>query len=259
MKTPYAPDRLRSYWLAHKGLLIVMILSGFGCNMLNAAVVIEQGQMLDQLILTGPGMALLEAAGQFLLLVLVVQLLRAIKRWTTRRFASVTCAAMRSALLTAVLNGRIDTEAGDLLNRGMQDVELCTDGMRKLTTELFDTGVLMASTLIAMIRCDLRLTLLSVISIPLAMLTASLLKKRIVSMNARVRHQAGSLHSLTLEFCTHTALYRISGTDPINRRRYHLQLNRYQSLATLPTAGQSGWERSISAVCPMPKNAVCSA
>ena len=42
-----------------------MILSGFGCNMLNAAVVIEQGQMLDQLILTGPGMALLEAAGQF--------------------------------------------------------------------------------------------------------------------------------------------------------------------------------------------------
>ena len=97
MKTPYAPDRLRSYWLAHKGLLIVMILSGFGCNMLNAAVVIEQGQMLDQLILTGPGMALLEAAGQFLLLVLVVQLLRAIKRWTTRRFASVTSAAMRSA------------------------------------------------------------------------------------------------------------------------------------------------------------------
>lgn len=143
MKTPYAPDRLRSYWLAHKGLLIVMILSRFGCNMLNAAVVIEQGQMLDQLILTGPGMALLEAAGQFLLLVLVVQLLRAIKRWTTRRFASVTCAAMRSALLTAVLNGRIDTEAGDLLNRGMQDVELCTDGMRKLTTELFDTGVLL--------------------------------------------------------------------------------------------------------------------
>ena len=159
MKTPYAPDRLRSYWLAHRGRLIVMILSGFGCNMLNAAVVIEQGQMLDQLILTGPGMALLEAAGQFLLLVLVVQLLRAIKRWTTRRFASVTCAAMRSALLTAVLNGRIDTEAGDLLNRGMQDVELCTDGMRKLTTELLDTGVLMASTLVAMIRCDLRLTL----------------------------------------------------------------------------------------------------
>lgn len=147
MKTPYAPDRLRSYWLAHKGLLIVMILSGFGCNMLNAAVVIEQGQMLDQLILTGPGMALLEAAGQFLLLVLVVQLLRAIKRWTTRRFASVTSAAMRSALLTAVLNGRIDTEAGDLLNRGMQDVELCTDGMRKLTTELFDTGVLLGGDL----------------------------------------------------------------------------------------------------------------
>lgn len=44
-----------------------------------------------------------------------------------------------------------DDKVGNILTRAISDVDLCVEGMRKFTTEVFDTGVLMVSYVIVML------------------------------------------------------------------------------------------------------------
>ena len=53
----------------------------------------------------------------------------------------------------------------------------CVEGMRKFTTEVFDTGVLMVSYLIALLFYDVKITALSILFIPIAMAFARKIEK----------------------------------------------------------------------------------
>ena len=49
--------------------------------------------------------------------------------------------------------------AGAMMTRAISDVDVCVEGMRKFTTEIFDTGVVMAAYLVMLFIYDWRLTL----------------------------------------------------------------------------------------------------
>ena len=53
---------------------------------------------------------------------------------------------------------------------------IIVEGMRKFTTEVFDTGVLMLSYFISMLVYDVKITILASIFIPVAMILAEKLK-----------------------------------------------------------------------------------
>ena len=103
--------------------------------------------------------------------------------------------------------------------------------MRKFTTELFDTGVLMAAYLVSLLAYDVPITLLSVAFIPTAMFLAEKLKTVIYKYAVEWRKKSSEVASLTYETIDNAMLYRVRGLERDNIDRYEKELDDLQGKA----------------------------
>ncbi len=229
------PDKIINYWKRDRLVAAFIIIFGLGYNIAAILVPIYQGKLLDAL-LRGDSLAdLLSRAVFFVLLIAIIQLMRYLKRFYTRRFANQTSAVMRLMLYNSIIHKsftELEREnVGDLMTRVLADVDLCVEGMRKFTTEVFDTGVLMASYLVAMLYYDVKITLLGAIFIPVAMLIAEKLKTIIYKYAIDYRAKSSHITDLTYEYIENALLYRINGLERQRREKYHQELNDLQNKA----------------------------
>jgi ABC-type multidrug transport system fused ATPase/permease subunit len=145
-----------------------------------------------------------------------------------RKFANKTSATMRRMIYNHLINqpvSELDQEnTGNLMTRTISDVDLCVEGMRKFTTEVFDTGVLMLGYLIALVYYDPVITGLSVLFIPVAMFMAEKLKTSIVKYVVSYRKKSSEIADLTYDYVDNSMMYRITGMETENRLRYEQEL-----------------------------------
>ena len=73
------------------------------------------------------------------------------------------------------------------MTKAISDVDVCVEGMRKSTTEVFDTGVLFVSYLITLLCYDVKITLYACVFIPVAIFIAEKLKKIIFKFTKAYR------------------------------------------------------------------------
>jgi ABC-type multidrug transport system fused ATPase/permease subunit len=124
-----------------------------------------------------------------------------------------------------------DESIGNLMTRAVSDVDLCVEGMRKFTTEIFDTGVLMASYLISMLFYDIKITVLACLFIPVAMIIAEKLKSIIYKYSNAVRTQSSYIAGITYDSVDNAMLYRANGMEEQNRGKYASELENLQNKA----------------------------
>jgi ATP-binding cassette subfamily B multidrug efflux pump len=117
------------------------------------------------------------------------------------------------------------------MTRALSDVDLCVEGMRKFTTEVFDTGVLMASYFAAMLYYDVRITLTGAIFIPVAMLIAEKLKTVIYKYSLAYRKESSVNAGMTYDLIENAMLYRINGLEMQTWEKYRRELNDLQDKA----------------------------
>lgn len=67
--------------------------------------------------------------------------------------------------------------AGELMTKAISDVDDCAEGMRKFTTEIFDTGVALVGYVVMLFVYDWRLALFCMIFMPVSYVCAELMKK----------------------------------------------------------------------------------
>ena len=145
----FRPDRVLSYFRVEWFPLLLVTLSGLVYNIGLLAAPWFEGRLAQCLadILGGS-----EAAAQMALLVLayiavtlLVQAARFIKRFYVRRFANNINRRMKGILYANLVRqsrAALEKEgAGELMTKAIADVDDCVEGMRKFTTEVFDTGV----------------------------------------------------------------------------------------------------------------------
>ena len=147
----FCPDRVLSYFRVEWLPLTLVTVSGLVYNIGLLATPWFEGRLAQCLadILggseTAARMALLVLA--YILTILVVQAARFIKRFYVRRFANNINRRMKGILYAnLVRQSRTALEqegAGELMTKAISDVDDCVEGMRKFTTEIFDTGVAM--------------------------------------------------------------------------------------------------------------------
>jgi ABC-type multidrug transport system fused ATPase/permease subunit len=231
MKTPDPvrhPDRISSYWKAQWGLVIAITLSGIVFNASMSAGPILQGRLIDAIVSKNPTDALLLQAGLFAGVILLIQVIRFIKRFTVRIFANRTTAVMRLFIYNNIMNRDIallsDENTGDLMTRSVADVDICVEGMRKVTTEIFDTGVLMISYLVSLLVYDWKITLAACIFVPAAMALAERLKTVIAKYSKEARSQSSLVAGSTYENIDHIALLRVNGLEEKTRQAYYHEL-----------------------------------
>ncbi|MGI5979323.1 MAG: ABC transporter ATP-binding protein [Oscillospiraceae bacterium] len=225
MKTPELspvrePQKISSYLKREWKCLLLVTLTGlaFDGSMSYAAVL--QGRLIDAVASKSAFTVVGQKALTFVLVVLLIQTCRALKRYFVRLFANRTGARMRRMLYNSVFTQDVTalsgTSAGELMNRAVGDVDICVEGMRKVTTEIFDTGVLMASYLITMFTYDVKTTLFACMFIPVAMFIAEKLKAVIERTTKLARAQNGRVSDITLSNVENALLYRVNSA--FNRR-----------------------------------------
>lgn len=225
MKEPY---KIINYWKRESFVVACIIIFGITFNSATILGPIYQGKLIDSIVEGKELSFVIKLAVSFVLIIGITQLLRYFKRFYIRRFANSTSATMRLMIYNNIIHKSIEEldneNTGNLMTKAISDVDLCVEGMRKFTTEIFDTGVLMAAYLISMLTYDVKITLMSIIFIPAAMLLAEKLKTIIYKYSIDFRKKSSYVTSITYDAIENAMLYRANGLELNNRIKYDKHL-----------------------------------
>lgn len=229
------PQKIINYWKKEKFVVICIVLFGMSFNISIILGPIYQGKLIDSIAGGGSLSATFKLAAAFAAIIGAIQLLRYFKRFYIRRFANSTSATMRLMIYNSIMHKskpEIDNEdAGNLMTRAISDVDMCVEGMRKFTTEVFDTGVLMASYLISMLFYDVKITIIVGIFIPVAMLLAEKLKSVIYKYSIAFRQKSSEISGITYDAVENAMMYRANGVEAFNCKQYEEELEDLQNKA----------------------------
>ena len=238
-KQTFQPDRVLSYFQKEWKVLLIVTVSGLIYNLGLLAGSWFEGKM------TGCLVEILKGLGQFsdmMVLVLgyvtaiaVVQIARYIKRFYVRRFANNVNRRMKEILYASLVRksraSLREEGEGSIMTKAILDVDDCVEGMRKFTTEIFDTGVALAAYAGMLLWYDFRLALLCMIFPPISYMTAQKMKKMIQRTGAAYKEQSGYLSTATLDRAENAITYRVFGCEQERRQAYEENLISYEKSA----------------------------
>lgn len=229
------PDKIINYWKKEKFVVTCIVIFGLSYNITLVLGPIYQGKLIDSIAYKNSLTSIVMTAVIYVALIGITQFLRYFKRFYIRRFANSTSASMRLMIYNNIMNKSIseldDENMGNLMTRTISDVDLCVEGMRKFTTEVFDTGVVMICYIISLLVYDVKITLLSIVFIPIAMILAEKLKTVIYKYSSAYRIKSSEVTDITYDAIENSMLYRVSGTESLNRKRYGKELKDLQNKA----------------------------
>ena len=243
----FRPDRVLSYFKAEWLPLAFVTLSGLVYNIGLLATPWFEGRLAQCLadILggseTAAKMAMLVLA--YIVVTLAVQAARFIKRFYVRRFANNINRRMKGILYANLVRqsrAALEKEgAGELMTKTISDVDDCVEGMRKFTTEIFDTGVALVGYAVMLLVYDWRLALLSLLFTPFSYMCAAWMKKPVQRAGAAYKKAASALSAATLDRARNAVTYRIYGCEDARVEKYEEALNTYEKTAVRNNVWQS--------------------
>ncbi len=239
VKNVTEPDRILSYFKLELWPLTLVTVSGILYNGGMLAGPYFEGLLAQRLLDIINGYqdfySMVRLAITYLVVILFVQLMRSIKRFYVRRFANNTSRNMRHMLYNSLVNmskDELEQESlGTVMTKAIADVDTCVEGMRKFTTEVFDTGVVLVAYLSLLFFYDWRLALISCIFTPIAYFIAGRLKIRITRYNAEYKKSADTLNNATMDRISNAVTYRIYGSEPNRDIAYESHLKDYEKRA----------------------------
>ena len=238
-KKSFRPDKIMTYFRAEWKVLALITVSGLIYNLGLMAGPWFEGKMAGCLmqILTGAAKfpAMLRLALAYVIVIGTVQLARYIKRFYVRRFANNVNRRMKRILYrTLVHKSRVELEkegAGNVITKAISDVDDCVEGMRKFTTEIFDTGVALLGYVCMLLYYDWRLALCALIFPPFSYIIAEKMKGIVQRTGAAYKEQTGKLNAATLDRITNAITYRVFGCEKERGENYEIHLKEYEHAA----------------------------
>lgn len=238
-KKNFRPDRILAYFQVEWKTLIWITISGLVYNLGLMAGPWSEGKMVGCLmrILTGAARfsTMLRLAFFYVIVIGTVQLARYIKRFYVRRFANDVNRRMKRILYcTLVHKSRVELEkegAGNVITKAVSDVDDCVEGMRKFTTEIFDTGVALFGYVCMLLYYDWRIALISLIFPPFSYMIAEKMKAVVQRTGAAYKEETGRLNTETLDRITNAITYRVYGCERERGEHYEACLTEYEQSA----------------------------
>ena len=246
-KHEFRPNSIDAYFRAEWLPLTFVTLSGLVYNIGLLAGPWYEGKLAQCLadILQGNeaagAMAALVAA--YVLVTLLVQSARFVKRFYVRRFANNINRRMKGVLYANLVRqsrSALGKEgSGELMTKAISDVDDCAEGMRKFTTEFFDTGVALVGYVIMLLVYDWRLALMCMIFPPVSYICAQKMKNLVQRSGAAYKKAASGLRAATLDRAKNAVTYRVYGCEKAQEGRYEDALDNYERTAVRANVWQS--------------------
>lgn len=204
-------DRIRTYFKENKGIVILLCITATCFDGLMWVLPILEGITINSLYLNEVR-KIVTIVLLFLGFVLFVQINRFFKRFLVRVFANRIALRMRQIsfdnLLKKDINYFIKESVGQILNKNLTDIYDTTEGIRKITTEVFDTFLLLIGYVGSMLFLDYQITLLVLIPIIILILLAQFLKKIIYKYNKDYKEYLSYNKDINLTLLNNELNYR---------------------------------------------------
>lgn len=241
------PDKIGSYFRVEWLSLTLVTLSGLFYNVGLIATPWFEGRLAQCLsdVLGGSKTvgAMVTLVIFYLVVTLAVQVARFIKRFYVRRFANNVNRRMKGVLYAnLVRQSRAllkEEGVGELMTKAISDVDDCVEGMRKFTTEIFDTGVALVGYAVMLFVYDWRLALLSLMFTPISYFCAARMKKPVQRAGAAYKKAASALGGATVDRAENAVTYRIYGCENAREKVYEEALDNYEKTAVKSNIWQS--------------------
>ncbi len=235
----FCPNRILSYFRLEWAVLLIVTVSGLIYNIGLLASPWFEGRMTGCLIdilngkKTFPDMLVLVAF--YVAAIALVQICRYIKRFYVRRFSNNVNRRMKRVLYDSLIHktkSELEEEGvGNVMTKAILDVDDCAEGMRKFTTEIFDTGVALAAYAGMLLYYDWHLAILCMIFPPVSYVLAEKLKVIVQKTGAAYKEQSGCLSSATLDRAVNAVTYRVFGCEKQREQAYEDNLLAYERSA----------------------------
>ena len=243
----FQPDSIAAYFRLEWLPLTLITLSGLAYNVGLLAGPWFEGRLAQCLadILGGneTAAAMTALAAGYILVTLLVQAARFIKRFYVRRFANNINRRMKGVLYANLVRqsrGALEKQgAGELMTKAISDVDDCAEGIRKFTTEVFDTGVALAGYIVMLFVYDRHLALLCMIFPPISYICAEKMKKPVQRASAAYKKAAAALSAATLDRAKNAVTYRVYGCEDAQEARYEAALDGYEQAAVRANVWQA--------------------
>ena len=243
----FQPDSIAAYFRLEWLPLTLITLSGLAYNVGLLAGPWFEGRLAQCLadILGGneTATAMTALAAGYILVTLLVQAARFIKRFYVRRFANNINRRMKGVLYANLVRqsrGALEKQgAGELMTKAISDVDDCAEGIRKFTTEVFDTGVALAGYIVMLFAYDRHLALLCMIFPPISYICAEKMKKPVQRAGAAYKKAAAALSAATLDRAKNAVTYRVYGCEDAQEARYEAALDGYEQAAVRANVWQT--------------------
>ena len=243
----FQPDSIAAYFRLEWLPLTLITLSGLAYNVGLLAGPWFEGRLAQCLadILGGneTAAAMTALAAGYILVTLLVQAARFVKRFYVRRFANNINRRMKGVLYANLVRqsrGALEKQgAGELMTKAISDVDDCAEGIRKFTTEVFDTGVALAGYIVMLFAYDWHLALLCMIFPPISYICAEKMKKPVQRAGAAYKKAAAALSAATLDRAKNAVTYRVYGCEDAQEARYEAALDGYEQAAVRANVWQA--------------------
>lgn len=235
----FKADRILSYFKEEWKVLLIITVSGFIYNLGLLFGPWFEGKMagclIDILSKNAVYKDMLILVIAYVISIGVVQVSRYIKRFYVRRFANNVNRRMKKILYgTLVLKSRTELEGegmGDIMTKAILDIDDCAEGMRKFTTEIFDTGVALAAYAGMLLVYDVRLAFIAMIFPPISYIIAEKMKVIVQKTGSAYKKQSGILSNATIDRASNAITYRVYGREVNRKNAYEDNLAEYEKSA----------------------------
>lgn len=230
------PSSIISYFKADWPTLLIVTVSGVIYNIGLLAGPWFEGRMAQRLLdifqrrKTFRSMAVLTAG--YVLAIAAVQTARFVKRLYVRKFCNHTNRSMKEILYAGLVDlsaaDLAKEDTGNMITKAISDVDDCAEGMRKFTTEIFDTGIALIGYVCMLLYYDFRLALLCLVFPPVSYFIAEKMKVVVQKAQSRFKTTSARLSSATLDRVSAALTYRVFGVEPLRDKAYEACLDDYE-------------------------------
>ena len=209
-------NKIRYYFYYLWGILVPLTITGILYDSLMSFIPRIQGDAINSIKQQNTDL-IIKSALIFLGLTIFVQINRFLKRYLVRVFSNKMNYLMRNKCFNHMLSLDMafyeQNKVGDILNKNTTDISDTCESIRKLTTEIFDTVILMIGYIVSYFLLDYKIALMSLPFVLVSIIISLFLKKKVYMTTKDYKEYSSKFKDSTLNMLKNEIYFRGMGVN----------------------------------------------
>lgn len=209
-------NKIRYYFYYLWGILVPLTITGILYDSLMSFIPRIEGDAINSIKQQNTDL-IIKSSLIFLGLTIFVQINRFLKRYLVRVFSNKMNYLMRNKCFNHMLSLDMafyeQNKVGDILNKNTTDISDTCESIRKLTTEIFDTVILMIGYIVSYFLLDYKIALMSLPFVLISIIISLLLKKKVYMTTKDYKEYSSKFKDSTLNMLKNEIYFRGMGAN----------------------------------------------